>query len=79
MKNKINLKKYLSISIIVIIIFLCIVLLISYEEYKTYNQNYNKKIYSILNIVKEKLPNMSKINNYQKLDKNSVFSNCSYA
>ena len=22
---------------------------------------------------------MSKINNYQKLDKNSVFSNCSYA
>lgn len=59
MKNKINLKKYLSISIIVIIIFLCIVLLISYEEYKTYNQNYNKKIYSILNIVKEKYPKVT--------------------
>jgi hypothetical protein len=29
--------------------------------------------------IKRKLPNMSKIKNYQKLDKNSVFSNCSYA
>ena len=59
MKNKIILKKYLSISLIsclLITIFFSFILLKQYKEYTT---KYNKKIEEIVSVVNQKYPNIT--------------------
>ncbi len=53
MKNKINLKRYLTIISLFIILFIIIIMSNKYEEYLKYNQNYNKKINNIVALIKK--------------------------
>ena len=59
MKNKVELKKFLNISIFVILIFLCFEVIIGAFEYKFYNRNYNEKVYSIVDAVKKRYPKIT--------------------
>ncbi len=59
MKNKIELKKYFKNTIICIIIFLIITFFSNFITYRVYTYNFNNKIYSILNILKENYPNIT--------------------
>lgn len=54
MENKVYLKKYLIISLIIVIIFLIIGNLFFYFQYKTYTDNYNEKIKGITSLLIEK-------------------------
>lgn len=56
MKNKIELKKYTKLTILITIIFLTLTLIINTYEYKKYNQNFNNKIEEIIYILKKKYP-----------------------
>ena len=59
MKNKIELKKYTKLTILITIIFLTLTLIINTYEYKKYNQNFNNKIEEIIYILKKKYPLIS--------------------
>lgn len=59
MKNKIELKKYIKLSILITTIFLILTLIINTYEYKKYNQNFNNKIEEIIYILKTKYPLLS--------------------
>ena len=59
MKNKIELKKYTKLTIMITIIFLTLTLIINTYEYKKYNQNFNNKIEEIIYILKKKYPLIS--------------------
>ena len=59
MKNKVRLKKYLKITMILSIILLILFLIISTHEYNTYTNNFNVKIDSIIAKVKEEYPDIS--------------------
>lgn len=77
MKNKIELKKMIFISIIIMIIFNILFIIFYIYQYKTYTQNYNNKLDAILNEVIEKYPNVKKselieILNSDSTDKQSV-------
>lgn len=60
MKNKIELKKFIIICIIVIICFTGLGVYINYLEYKNYTSNFNSKIYKILENVIENNPDIDK-------------------
>lgn len=60
MKNKIELKKYIILSLIVILIFSIININLEVYQYKKYNRNYNNKINSIIGYIINKYPNMDK-------------------
>lgn len=59
MKNKIKLKKYLFASFFVVVCLLVITLIFNIYEYHKYTVNFNKKISSIVRIVKDKYPLLS--------------------
>ena len=59
MKNKIELKKYIKLTILISIMFLIITPIINTYEYKKYNQNFNNKIEEIIYILKTKYPLLS--------------------
>ena len=58
LKNKIDLKKYLFITIITSLFLTSIFLIINIHEYHTYTKNFNGKIISIITYLKEKYPNV---------------------
>ena len=60
MKNKIELKKLLINSIVIVIDFSLIYTLLYYYEYKTYTLNYNSKINSIVAKITKDYPNVEK-------------------
>ena len=60
MKNKIEFKKAIISSFIVIIIFSIIFLGLNFYQYKTYKINFNEKINMILTKVNESYPNIEK-------------------
>lgn len=58
MKNKIKFKKYLLISLLVSCIFVGLFICLEIYEYKTYTINYNFKINGLINVIKEKYPDI---------------------
>lgn len=60
MKNKINLKRVLIASVIVLIIFSTSILIVNYVEYQSYTKNFNNKIELILSKIVNKYPNVEK-------------------
>ena len=60
MKNKIELKKMYIISTIVILIFLMVISLIIYNQYKEYTYNFNQRIASIVTKITEEYPKVNK-------------------
>lgn len=59
MKNKIVLKKTLLSILITSLIFIIALLLTNNYYYKKYTSNYNKKVASLVYIIKEKYPSIS--------------------
>lgn len=59
MKNKIKLKKLLLYIIILFVFLLSLFLIINIYEYHIYNNNFNKKISSIVSKIEEKYPNIT--------------------
>ena len=59
MKNKIELKKYIKLSILITTIFLILTLIINTYEYIKYNQNFNNKIEEIIYVLEKKYPLLS--------------------
>ena len=59
MANKIKLKRYMIISIVVFAAFLGAFIGINIYEYNVYNTNYNKKISAVIASVREKYPEVS--------------------
>lgn len=59
MKNKIELKKYIKLSILITTIFLILTLIINTFEYIKYNQNFNNKIEEIIYVLEKKYPLLS--------------------
>lgn len=75
MRNKIELKKYLRNALFFTMVFLILTFVISFAEYHVYTNNFNNKIYSILNVVKSKYPNITEeqlieVINNDKIDNN---------
>lgn len=60
MKNKINLKRVLIASVIVLIIFSTSILIVNYVEYQNYTKNFNNKIELILSKIIREYPNVEK-------------------
>lgn len=60
MKNKINLKRVLIASVIVLIIFSTSILIVNYVEYQKYTKNFNNKIELILSKIVNEYPNVEK-------------------
>ena len=59
MKNKVKLKKYIALIVIVYIALLFMFLALNIYELDVYNKNYNIKILEIVNKVKEDYPDVS--------------------
>ena len=59
MKNKIKLKKLLLCIIVLSVFLLSLFLTINIYEYHIYNNNFNKKISSIVRKLEEKYPNIT--------------------
>lgn len=60
MKNKIKLKKAITISIFIILIWTSIFVLFNIYQYKTYTNNFNNKIDAIINQIIKKYPDIEK-------------------
>lgn len=73
-KNKVELKRAILISLCIIVISTFIFGIIQYHQYKTYTNNFNEKVLSIIARVSEKYPNVSKneimeiLNNKEAVD-----------
>ena len=59
MKNKVKLKKLLLFIIILLVFLVSLFLIINIYEYHIYNNNFNKKISSIVSKIEEKYPNIT--------------------
>ncbi len=59
-RNKVELKKSIIISFVVIVIFSILFIFLNVYEYNKYTNNYNKKINSIISEVLEKYPDVNK-------------------
>lgn len=74
MKNKVELKRAILISLCIIVISIFVFGIIQYHQYKTYTNNFNEKVLSIIAKVSEKYPNVSKneimeiLNNKEAVD-----------
>lgn len=74
MKNKINLKKVIIYSIIVIFLFNIVFAIINFVQYKVYTRNFNNKLNILISILNEKYPNIEKNNIIEILNSNNVKS-----
>ena len=60
MKNKVKLKRYIFISLIISIIFVVLNILINIYEYKIYRNNINNNLESIISLIETKYPLITK-------------------
>ena len=80
MKNKLNYKKILIFSILIMLFFMIIFMCISYREYKLYTNNFNNKISEIIQEITKKYPNTDineiiNILNNPNLEQKDIFKN----
>jgi signal transduction histidine kinase len=59
MKNKVKLKKFLTLISVVSLCLLFVFLVINIYEYKTYTNNFNQKLSTIISVLEEKYPNLT--------------------
>ncbi len=60
MKNKIGLKKAIITSLFIIVFSNVICGVLMFYQYKTYTDNFNKKLNSIVTMIKKEYPNVDK-------------------
>ena len=80
MKNKLNYKKILIFSILIMLFFMMIVIYISYREYNLYTNNFNNKISEIIQEITKNYPNTDineiiNILNNPNLEQKDIFKN----
>ena len=75
MKNKIEFRKYLKITVIVSICILSLFLVIRVYEYKTYTNNFNNKLDMIISKIKEEYPNITNTEIMNIINSNESSSN----
>ena len=75
MKNKIELKKYLKITVIISICILSLFLVIRIYEYKIYTNNFNNKLDMIISKIKEEYPNITDTDIMNIINTNESTSN----
>jgi signal transduction histidine kinase len=75
MKNKVKLKKFLTLSLVVSLCLLNVFLVINIYEYKTITNNFNQKIEAIISALEEKYPNLTENEIMAILNSNSNNSN----
>lgn len=79
MKNKIRLKQYIISTFIVSICLFVLFLALNIYEYKTYTNNFNNKIGAIINVIKDKYPEitdkeLAEIINSDEFEKKNFFT-----
>lgn len=74
MKNKINLKKVIIYSIIVIFLFNIVFAVINFVQYKVYTRSFNNKLNILISILNEKYPNIERNDIIEILNNNNVKS-----
>lgn len=79
MKNKIRLKQYIISTFIVSICLFVLFLALNIYEYKTYTNNFNNKIGAIINVIKDKYPEitdkeLAEIINSDEFEKKDFFT-----
>ena len=79
MKNKIRLKQYIISTLIVSICLFVLFLALNIYEYNIYTKNFNNKIGAIINIIKDKYPEITnkeivEIINSDKFENNDFFN-----
>ena len=75
MKNKIRLKQYIISTFIVSICLFVLFLALNIYEYKTYTNNFNNKIGAIINVIKDKYPEITETEIITILNSNDFESN----
>lgn len=75
MKNKVELKKTIIISICIILIWSIICGIFNFYQYKTYTRNFNNKIASIINKVVEDYPDIEEIDLIEILNSDDIKEN----
>ena len=75
MKNKIRLKQYIISTFIVSICLFVLFLALNIYEYKTYTNNFNNKIGAIINVIKDKYPEITEKEIITILNSNDFESN----
>lgn len=78
MKNKIGLKKAIVTSLVIIVATNIIYGILMFYQYKTYTDNFNKKLNSIVTMIKKEYPNVDKnavieILNKEQLENDLLF------
>lgn len=58
MKNKVELKKYLIVAILITVISILLLFLITYTQYQTYNKNYNHALNNIITELQKEYPHL---------------------
>lgn len=58
MKNKVELKKYLLLSLGITLVFLLLMALFTYTQYQTYNKNYNYVLNNMIQELKKEYPEL---------------------
>ena len=79
MKNKVKLKQYFITTIIISICLFVLFLALNIYEYNTYTTNFNNKIGSIINLVKNKYPELTDEEILEILNNNENDSNDFFA
>ncbi len=79
MKNKIKLKKYLLLMVVLTFVFTIIMGIVKIKEYQDYTYNFNKSIVSLVKLIKDKYPEVSDkeimtILNAEEIDDNIIKS-----
>lgn len=74
MRNKEQLKKYIFATCLLGVLFLIVIFCVKKSEYREYNKNVNKKISSLVEIIKDKYPNVSEDEIIEDVLKNGISS-----
>ena len=74
MKNKVELKKYLRITLFISIFLLIFWLIINIYEYNVYTSNFNEKINQIIGVLNEKYPLLTETEIIEILNNDNVRS-----
>lgn len=72
MKNKVELKKYLKITLFISICLLIFLLIINIYEYNVYTSNFNEKINQIIGVLNEKYPLLTETEIIEILNNDNV-------
>ena len=75
LENKVQFKRFLFWSLLVLFFFLILGNLFFFYQYKTYNKNYNNKLTLIVEMLEEKYPDITKNEIIALLNQDTIATN----